>query len=292
MEREVSVVILDMDNTLYDWFTMWRRSFGAMLDELVRRSGIDQQILESEIQCVFRKHNTSEYPHVIQELPSLQAKHPGKDLTVMYQGSIDAYRKARSETLRLYPGVQETMITLREQGCRLVVLTESTEYHAVRRAKMLGLDELVHYFIYFPDHWSQPGSPQTAIARFGSGAGTQITKNICVNGRIRKPDRKLLEQTIMIAGARVEQTIYIGDKLHKDILMAQDASVIDVHAKYGDIDNPQGYAQLRRVSHWDDEEIERELAIQESREVTPTYVLEDSFKELLNIFKFVPCDES
>ena len=36
----VTVLVTDMDNTLFDWLEMWRTAFGAMLDRLVADSGI------------------------------------------------------------------------------------------------------------------------------------------------------------------------------------------------------------------------------------------------------------
>lgn len=69
--KQVSVAITDMDNTLYDWVEIWYRSFSAMLEHLVKESGIDQDTLEKEIRAVFQQHGTSEYAFVIEELTSL-----------------------------------------------------------------------------------------------------------------------------------------------------------------------------------------------------------------------------
>ena len=40
MKQTVSVVIADLDNTLFDWFEIWYNSFNAMLTSLVDKSGI------------------------------------------------------------------------------------------------------------------------------------------------------------------------------------------------------------------------------------------------------------
>jgi FMN phosphatase YigB (HAD superfamily) len=37
------VVVMDVDNTLYDWLAIWHASFRAMLDMLAEMSGLDRQ---------------------------------------------------------------------------------------------------------------------------------------------------------------------------------------------------------------------------------------------------------
>ena len=48
MKKNVSVIITDLDNTLFDWFDIWYKSFNAMLSLLVNKSGIPQDKLEEE----------------------------------------------------------------------------------------------------------------------------------------------------------------------------------------------------------------------------------------------------
>lgn len=83
--QDISVIVTDLDNTLYDWFEMWYTSFNRMLSSLVNQSGIRQDILEKEIHQVFQRHGTSEYEFLIQELPSLRIKHPGEDRSRSWQ---------------------------------------------------------------------------------------------------------------------------------------------------------------------------------------------------------------
>src|SRR3712207_673559 len=104
MKQRVSTVITDIDNTLFDWVEIWYRPFNAMYTRLVEDSGLPEDVLSAEIRAVHQLHGTSEYRFLIEELPSLQAKHPGEDLVQVYGGAIEAYRAAREEVVRLYPG--------------------------------------------------------------------------------------------------------------------------------------------------------------------------------------------
>ena len=48
-----------------------------------------------------QRYGTSEYAFLIQELPSLQGLHRGEDLKVVYAEAIQAYKNARTASLRL-----------------------------------------------------------------------------------------------------------------------------------------------------------------------------------------------
>lgn len=77
--------------------------------------------------------------------------------------------------------------------------------------------------------------------------------------------------------------MYIGDSLMKDIAMAQDAGVLDIHAAYGVAHERSEYELLRRVTHWTDAEVEREKSIH--RNVIATFSLSTSFGEVGRFFE-------
>ena len=43
--QRITTVILDLDNTLFDWVDVWYKSFSAMLEELAKASGVDRDVL-------------------------------------------------------------------------------------------------------------------------------------------------------------------------------------------------------------------------------------------------------
>ncbi len=289
--KQVSLVVTDLDNTLYDWVDMWYRPFSAMLDQLVAKSGLPQDTLEAEIQTVFQEHGTSEYAFVIQELPSLISKHPGEDLAVVYQEAIRAYRIARQSSLRLYPGVLDTLRKLKDIGCLVVAFTESMEFYTMTRVKKLGLDGMLDYVYSPPDH-----SKPTNLTRLYDDEHyrLQYTIHRFIPAGERKPNPKILLDIIGDEGIGTtrERTVYVGDSLMKDISMAQDADVIDVYAKYGSAQDTEAYQLLRRVTHWSKDDVEREKRILAGRTIVPTFVLEQSFDQLLNLFDFGPHSRS
>lgn len=152
MKKTVSVVITDLDNTLFDWVNIWHVSFKAMLDRLARDSGIGEDILKTEFKKIHEKYGTSEYAFSIEELPSLRTKYAGEDLAKKFRGAIEDFRAAREANLRLYPEVMETLEALKDRGCLLVGYTDSISFYTKYRVRQLGLDRVLDFLYSPPDH--------------------------------------------------------------------------------------------------------------------------------------------
>ncbi len=274
-----------MDNTLFDWLAMWQAAFGAMLDRLVADSGVPRETLEREIYALHQAHGTTEYAFAIQSLPSLQARHPGEDLTARYAGAIEAYREARRATLRLYPGVLDTLRVLRAAGTQVIAYTESLAYYAAYRVRALGLDGVLDALYSPPDHALPDGVSPDTIRRYPPEYyRLQGTTHRHTRAGAWKPDAAVLRGILDAIGAAPDEAVYVGDSLVKDVAMAQAAGVADVFARYGDVRGRPGYDLLRRVTHWPP----AMLAGSEQRaeaDVRPTHVLKAGFAELLDLIE-------
>lgn len=283
----IDTVVTDLDNTLYDWVALWYASFSAMLAKLVEISNVPQAELEREIRPIFQRRHTSEYSFVIQEIPSLQRLHPGEDLTVVYRDAIEAYREARDNALSLYPTVEETLHALKAKGCAIAGYTESLAWYSRDRVRRLGLDGVLD-FLYSPeDHEIPEGVSVEQLRRFPDGHyELKETVHRRLPLGVKKPNPEVLADILAEIGADPERSIYIGDSLMKDIAMAQDAGITDVYAAYGRAQHLEEYELLRRVSHWSEEDVQREKQLMERPTVTPTYTLKEEMAEVLDVFEF------
>jgi phosphoglycolate phosphatase len=285
---KISVLITDLDNTLFDWVDIWERSFTALVDELVRTSGVGREVLLTEIGKVHQKHHTSEYAFVIEELPSLKAKHPDGDLAQIYDSAVHAHRHARKKAEVLYPEVAATLTTLKEQGVLVVGYTESMAYYAGRRVRVLKLDGLLDYLYSPPDHDMPENLTLEQVRKYPASYYDLVsTKHRYTPKGELKPNPDILHKIIEDVGAKPEQCLYVGDSLMKDMAMAKDAGVIGAHAEYGHAQHRDAYALLRTVTHWSAADVEREKAIMAAKSVTPDYVLKGSFSEVFAV-EFVP----
>jgi phosphoglycolate phosphatase-like HAD superfamily hydrolase len=286
LKPKKSLLVTDLDNTLFDWFEIWYRPFKAMLDELAIESGIAAEALEADFKKVHQKYGTSEYAFAIEELQSLQIKHPGEDLAKKYQGAIDKYREIRRQVLTLYPTVRESLEEIRDRGTLIVAYTESLEFYTRYRLRKLGLDSLLDY-LYSPEDNELPDGLSAEQIRAYSPEHYKLAHTLQRHTRRGelKPNPKILGEIISEVGGSNEAAIYVGDSLMKDVVMAQTAGVTDVYAKYGEAQKRPEYELLRRVTHWKPSAVQTEKVLTEG-EVKPSFVLLKTFSEILTYFEF------
>jgi phosphoglycolate phosphatase-like HAD superfamily hydrolase len=271
-----SLLITDVDNTLFDWQHMWYKSFSAMSNKAIEISGIDPDRYYYECSQLHQKHGTSEYSFVLSELPSFQKKYGGSVREAM-QPAIQEFRDSQARTLVLYPEVRETLDFLKNKGVTIAAFTESKAFYTHTRFKKLGLEEVVD-FIYSPkDHvLPEDRNPATEVLRH--------TRHRYTPEGETKPNPHILLSIIEELGFKPEEALYIGDNLLKDIFMAQQAGVTDVHASYGAAQHrTEEYDLLKKVTHWTMEMVEKEKKALRPGAVIPTYSAKKSFSEILNI---------
>jgi phosphoglycolate phosphatase len=289
VRNPISVVVTDLDNTLFDWVEIWHRSFSALVGELHLRSGVPIERLLSDAREVHRRVGTSEYAFLAEELACLQEAVPAEAREEIIRAANDARRVARNATTHLYQGVRETLEELQRTRVLVVGYTESGAYYTNRRVRRLGLDGLLDRLYSPPDHDLPPGYTREAVRRYPDHQYhlKQTAHRYTPAGEL-KPNPRLLLDILDDVGALPGHAVYVGDSPMKDVAMARDAGVADVLALYGKAQDREAYELLRRVTHWTDEDVERERRILERAAVKPSYVLEHSFAEMLELFSFTP----
>ena len=281
----IDLLILDIDNTLFDWFEFWSVSFHAMLDAVLAEGTIDRDRLLDEIRIVHQEHGTSEYAFLLQSVPCIAELPVGKRDSIIRAGR-EAFRKAREASERLYPDVKRTLEAIKACGTRLVAYTESQRYYTTRRLIRFGLDGLLDAVYCAEDHDIPEGTDLVKL-RSESPEYYDLQKTIVVklSRSLRKPNPSILQRIMVDFSSSPQHTAYVGDSLFKDVSMAQGAGVFDVFAAYGESRNRKGYDLLRRVSHWTDSHIASEKNTGD--EVRPSVTLRGGFEEILEYFSFV-----
>ncbi|HGG8946656.1 TPA: hypothetical protein ACJJWQ_002490 [Enterobacter cloacae] len=74
-----TVLITDLDNTLFDWFSVWYNSFNAMLNKVVEISEIPKADLIEQIRPIHQKYGTAEYSFILESIPLLQKKYGDRE---------------------------------------------------------------------------------------------------------------------------------------------------------------------------------------------------------------------
>src|SRR5689334_11251035 len=105
----IKLVVVDLDNTLYDWVGYYVPSFEALVGELEGEHEIDREALLDAFRAVHQRRGTSEYAFVLTELDVLHDVEARAATGSDPHPAIAAFRHKSRETLHLYDGVAETL---------------------------------------------------------------------------------------------------------------------------------------------------------------------------------------
>lgn len=291
MKKQVKTLIIDLDNTIFDWFEFWYASFNPVYEAIKTDLALPGGELEREIRSVHQKRRTSEYPFLLEELKLLSDKHGTTDIREKFKAAIDEAAIGRDAKLKLYPTVFEALWRIKSKGTKIIAYTESLGFYSSYRVKRFGLDGVIDTLYCPEDHELPDGIDERKIRRHpDSFYRLEVTHIKHTPIGELKPNAKVLLDILKMEHAQHESTAYVGDGLYKDVLMAQNANVFDIFAKYGVSQADKRYELLQAVSHWTDDDIERERIIVDSNEtITASIVLENSFDEIFEHCDFVSC---
>jgi phosphoglycolate phosphatase len=216
--------------------------------------------------------------------------HPDEEPMAVYDDAIHTLNSVRKRTTSLYPGVADTLRTLRRNGVAVVAYTESIAFWTEWRIKLTGLDGIIDVLYSSPDHDLPQGVTfEDLRTRPADEYGLKATIHKHAPAGALKPDPRVLKKILADYGIDPRQAVYVGDSLMKDVAMAQHTGTLDVYARYGAAHDRSEYELLRRVSHWREEDIDRERALAEASDIAPSYTLENGFAEILDLFCFSGC---
>jgi len=283
----IQLLVTDLDNTLWDWFTAWHRSFSSMLASLEELSGVPASALEKETKTVHQRRKTTEYSMLLNELPSLKAISGSLAPLKVFDEAIHVLNSERLRATALYPGVKSTLEILKRGSVPVVAYSESLAYWTEWRIRKTGLDGLIDVLYTSPDH-DLPADVSIEDIRTlpPDDYGLRSTEHRHVPRGIIKPNPVVLHEILEDYGIDARSVAYVGDSLMKDVAMAKDVGVHDVHAAYGVVQHKEEYSLLRRVSHWSQEDVERERRLVEQPAIQATHELHHGFGELLQFFQF------
>ena len=263
------LVVVDVDNTLYDWVGLWAGAFDAMIKTLAAQTnrGTDQWLTQA--QAVHVRRGSTECPSLLTDLAA-SAKWPSTiDASRVMPAVATAYRDYWDHHLAPYPGVREALTQLAERGHHVVAYTEGDVSIAATRITRLGLAGVIRRVFGRPP---LPASREPAWCTVGIARNVPMTVDF-IPREDNKPNPLGLRTILAQCGTPVSRSVYVGDNLWKDVAMAHTLGVGAFWARYGTVRNPEHVALLERVAHW------TVSAVSEERRTTPDTVRPDAVLE-------------
>lgn len=277
--------VFDLDNTLYDWADYFVHAFYAMAGEASAIMGCDMDDLLDDFREVHIAHHDSEHPFALLDTDVVKNSFPGmarREIAEILDPAFHAFNVERKKRLKLYPDVEEVLRIISQTECRIVAHTESKKFSAIDRLARLNLGNFFDKIFCRESLFSSHPFPERIK---GDMNQTILQKIYELPQAQRKPDPSVLLKICRNQGVAIEKSAYIGDSMNRDVLMAREAGVFSIWAKYGSKVPDETYRKLVRISHWTKEDIDRERALTSiSRSLIPDLTLENGIREVLSVF--------
>jgi phosphoglycolate phosphatase len=277
--RRVRLLVCDLDNTLYDWVSSFVPALYAMVRVASGLLDVSEEQLLDELKLIHQRYRNSEQPFALLETPSVQKRYrekPRRELALIFDPAFHAFNGTRRKHLHAYPGVTETLQHVRDHGCAVVAHTEAAVENVLYRLEALDLLKYLDR-VYAPKGVGIAHPFPEQLGRFRVAR----EKLRCLPTTHRKPEPAVLDDICRDFSVPPSETLYVGDSLSRDVLMAKVAGAIAAHAKYGTQYDPALWQQLVRVTHWTEEDVGQDADLRtRSRDIVPDMVLL-AFSDLL-----------
>jgi phosphoglycolate phosphatase len=298
--HSTKLLVLDIDNTVFDWVTYYVAAFVPLLKTLEGVIRVPYRVLASESKEVFTRHGSIEYPFLVQELPSV-IKFYGPDIERMLREAVDPCRKtfngAADKYLVPYDGVVDALTRMRKDnpGMSIAALTDAPRYIAMWKMNKLGVLDLF-------DAIYGLGDPKIPISEefgrikvdpeilhkhlkqndFGFKGDIRVLPDEYEKPGIRGLKTILMDFELDEDAAHKKQVVWCGDNLNKDVGLGKKLGIRTVWAKYGAMVSPQLKEKLAEFSPEHSIHKNAHLTDDKSHALVPDVTL-NSFSELLDI---------
>ncbi|MEW8074125.1 MAG: hypothetical protein AB2794_13295 [Candidatus Thiodiazotropha endolucinida] len=268
-----SLLLTDLDNTLYNFIDYFGPSLRAMVHALSRKYEIDEETLYSELQKVFIKYGSIEYSFTVQELSFYKAL-ADKEKEKAIQLARVAFSRARNKRLQPYAGVVSALVWANHSHIPVIGITNAPVYHAYRRLRQLKIANLFTALAAHKD--SNLEGKQWGIRGYNIDIPVYILKR-----EELKPSTKGYEKIIQDQNRLGSYKYYVvGDSIKKDIIPAMSLGVTGIWARYGLAHEEKNMHTAVKVTDWSPQKV-KELKEDHSH-LGPDHII-DSFDEIREI---------
>lgn len=272
-------VVLDLDNTLYDWVSFYVPSLKAMIAAMRDYLKVSDDEIVDQLREAYAAHSSLEYAFVAQSLP-LSENLDVDEVRGLVEAARNAFAHARKQNLNLYPGVLEGLSELADSKLYIVAATNAPLYQAQRRLRHLGVLEFFDgiaaraSFEVPEEDLSIPAIIRKARVGYYD---SPVRWQWAFAAEDLKPSSCMYETVFEALKINPRDAIVVGDSLAKDIVPALDLGARGAWARYGTEPDPDDLAFLLRVTPWSAGAVRQQY----STEAISDLPILDQFDELI-----------
>lgn len=281
-------MITDLDNTLYDWVAWYAAALRAMVGRAADVLGCDPDRLVVELRAAYAARGSVEEPRALLDLPAVHRRFRDRNAAGRaLEPALQAFAQPHPESLAIFPGVVDSLRRLASLGIPVVGHTEATAANAVRRLRLLRLEDRIAALFAGTSHRPRESTSDGAPLP-GAISPAPAFEVRQLGPTLAKPDPQTVRTICKHMGVTPNAVLYVGDNLERDVAMARKAGAWAAWARFGTQHSPEDWARLVSVTHWTAAQVRRAEDPRPSPKHPPHAVLHRSFAEVFDHFAFVP----
>lgn len=212
MTREGMCIVLvafDLDDCLFDSTDLSIRAriagIKAMIDLGLNISLNRAKAIMDEIVNDYGSNFSKHYNYLLRRLNKFEEKvnlSPSEQYKYI-AAAVIAYHKEKIQSIKLYDDVKENLKIIKEMGIKTAIITDGIPIKQYEKILRLGINDLIDLVV--------------------------ISDEL----GIRKPNPKLFDFCLKKFGIKGEETIYVGDRIEKDIIPALLNNMVSIYIHRG-----------------------------------------------------------
>lgn len=234
--RTPKLLILDVDNTLFDWLSYYASSNSALLATLGEMIDVPYPVLVEEFKSVMAHYDKNGNSFVLPELPSMSSRLHSSDISEINHKCAAVFLQKATSALVPYPGAMATLTTIKRYRpyIKIIALTDSPCLEAVWKIDQLGL---APHFDGIYGLNTPPVIPTPQVLNSLTEAWKKFSgRTRLMPPEYAKPSTKGLETIMADYGLNLyerDRVVYVGDNFKKDIALGKKAGVLTCWSEFG-----------------------------------------------------------
>lgn len=279
-------VIVDVDNTLYNFVDYFAPAFRAMVHQIASKTRLPEEEIIRACRAVYAEAGNLEYPGVVQHLGQHIPELAKFDIDELRYLAHRAFSRSRIRRMRLYEDVLATIDWMRSHQYLVIAYTDGPYTYNLPKIVALGLKKRLDGLVaWVPSSTDLPRdgrlNEELPLKWFVQGRnGPPPESHILVPLSDKKPSTKTLGMIMEHFELDHDNTWVVGDSIEKDIAPALQLGLKAVWARYGKVYDAKNWDTLVQVTPWRPSVVASEQ--QNASSISPSFTI-DSFQQLMSI---------